>query len=135
MGSLFFLPFAQIETESQEIYNFIYRGLNNADGETVIPTLALSILLTVATFVSLISIFVFKKRILQIRLCGLNMALLLGSTGMIYFLGTQLIDELTGVLSYKITAALPVIACILTFLALKAIAKDVALLKSMDRIR
>ncbi|MBK3519342.1 DUF4293 domain-containing protein [Carboxylicivirga marina] len=135
MGSLFFFPFAQIETETNEVYSFTYRGLTNTDGETIIPTLALAILLTVATFVSFISIFVYKKRVLQIRLCGLNMALLLGSTGMIYFLGTQLIDDLTGVLNYKITTAFPVIAMILTFLALRAVAKDIALLKSMDRIR
>ncbi|MBS2213745.1 DUF4293 domain-containing protein [Carboxylicivirga mesophila] len=135
MTSLFFLPFAQIEAESGEVYNFMYRGLTNADGETVIPTLALAILLTAATIVAFITIFLFKKRVLQIRLCGLNLALLLGSTGMIYYLGTQLIDEITGVMSYKIMTAFPLVALILTFLALRAIGKDIALLKSMDRIR
>ncbi|MBR8538291.1 DUF4293 domain-containing protein [Carboxylicivirga sediminis] len=135
MTSLFFLPFAQIEAESGEVYNFMYRGLTNADGETVIPTLALAILLTAATFIAFITIFLFKKRVLQIRLCGLNLALLLGSTGMIYYLGTQLIDEITGVMSYKIMTAFPIVALILTFLALRAIGKDIALLKSMDRIR
>lgn len=135
MASLFFLPFAQIEAQTGELYNFMYRGLTNVDGETVIPTLALAILLTVATVIPFITIFMYKKRVLQIRLCGLNMALLLGSTGMIYYLGTQLVEELTGVLSYQIMTAFPIIAFILTFLALKAIGKDIALLKSMDRIR
>lgn len=135
MASLFFIPFAQIEAQTGELYNFMYRGLVNADGETVIPTLALAILLTVATIIPFITLFVYKKRVLQIRLCGLNMALLLGSTGMIYYLGTQLIDEITGVLSYQIMTAFPIIALILTFLALRSIGKDIALLKSMDRIR
>lgn len=135
MVSLFFIPFALIETETKEIYSFIYRGLVNGGGETVIPTLALAILLSSATLVSFVTIFVFKKRILQIRLCGLNIALLLGSTGMIYYLGTQIIDEIAGVMGYQITTAFPVIAAILTFLALRAIGKDIALLKSMDRIR
>ncbi len=135
MSSLFFLPFAKIETESGELYSFMYRGLTNADGETVIPTLALAILLTVATIVAYLTIFMYKKRVLQIRLCGLNMALLLGSTGMIYYLGTQLIDEIPGVMSYKIMTAFPIVALILTFLAIRAIGKDIALLKSMDRIR
>ncbi len=135
MASLFFLPLAQIEAQTGEVYNFMYRGLTNVDGETVIPTLALAILLTIATVIPFITIFLYKKRLLQIRLCGINIALQLGSTGMIYFLGTQLIDELTGVLSYKIMTAFPIVALILTFLALKAIGKDIALLKSMDRIR
>ena len=74
MASLFFLPFAQIETQTGELYNFMYRGLTNADGETVIPTLALAILLTVATVIPFITIFMYKKRVLQIRLGGLNMA-------------------------------------------------------------
>lgn len=134
MGSLFFVPLAQIETDTQGVFQFIYRGLTNAEGEMVTPTLALSILLTVATVISIITIFLYKKRLLQLRLCGINLALLLGSTGMIYYLGSKLGDE-TAVVSYSITTAIPVIALILTFLALKAIGKDIALLKSMDRIR
>ncbi|WP_430810101.1 MULTISPECIES: DUF4293 domain-containing protein [unclassified Carboxylicivirga] len=135
MASLFFLPFAHIETEAKEIYNFIYRGLENSGGEMLVPTLALAILLTVATIISFLTILMYKNRVLQIRLCGINMALLLGSTGMIYYLGTQLIDEVSGVMSYKLTTAFPLVALILTFMALRAIAKDIALLKSMDRIR
>jgi len=134
-GSMFFLPFSEITNKENEAFQFIYRGLINAEGELVVPTLAMAILLTVATFVSFVNIFLYKKRVLQIRLCGLNMALLLGTTGMIYYLGTQLINEVTGTMGYKLTTAFPIVAAILTFLALRAIGKDVALLKSMDRIR
>ncbi|WP_439185195.1 DUF4293 domain-containing protein [Carboxylicivirga taeanensis] len=135
MGSLFFLPFAHLEAQAGELYNFMYRGLSNTDGELVIPTLALAILITVATVIPFITVFLYKKRMLQIRLCGLNMALLLGSTGMVYYLGTQLAEEISGIVSYKIMTAFPIVALILTFLALRAIGKDIALLKSMDRIR
>jgi len=135
MGSLFFLPLAKITDQENTIYNFMYRGIENSNAEMVIPTLALAILLTVATVVAFLCIFLFKNRMLQIRLCGLNMGLLLGSTGMIYFLGSQAIDEISGVMSYQITTAFPIVAFILTFLAMRAIGKDVALLKSMDRIR
>jgi len=135
MGSLFFLPLAKITDQENTIYNFMYRGIENSNAEMVIPTLALAILLTVATVVAFLCIFLFKNRMLQIRLCGLNMGLLLGSTGMIYFIGSQAIDEISGVMSYQITTAFPIVAFILTFLAMRAIGKDVALLKSMDRIR
>jgi len=135
MGSLFFLPLAKIIDKENAIYTFLYRGIENSETEIVIPTLALAILLTAATAVAFISIFLFKKRMLQIRLCGLNMGLLLGSTGMVFYLGSQAVKEIAGDISYELTTAFPIVALILTFMALRAIGKDVALLKSMDRIR
>ncbi len=135
MGSLFFLPLAKITDRENTVFNFIYRGIENSEAEMIIPTLALAILLSLATLISFITLFIYKKRMLQIRLCGLNMGLLLGSTGMIYYLGTKAVDQITGTLSYQLTTAFPLVALILTFLALRAVGKDIALLKSMDRIR
>ena len=135
MGSLFFLPLAQIIDKEDAVFNLMYRGIENSEGEMIIPTLALAILLCVAAFVPFLTLFLFKKRMLQIRLCGLNMGLLLGSSGLIYYLGTKALDEIAQTISYHLTTAFPLVVFILTFLALRAIGRDVALLKSMDRIR
>ena len=43
--------------------------------------------------------------------------------------------ELDGIVSYEITAIFPFVAAILTYLAIRAIGKDEALIRSMDRIR
>jgi len=123
MGSLFFLPLAQITDKENAVYRFMYRGIENSEAEMVIPMLALAILLTAATVVTFLTILLFKKRMLQIRLCGLNMGLLLGSTGMIYYLGTQAIEEITGTMSYQLTTAFPIVALILTFLAMRSIGR------------
>lgn len=132
-GSLFFLPLASLSND-ETTFTLLYRGLDNGT-ELTTPTLALAILVCVATLVSFIAIFLFKKRMLQIRLCGLNMGFLIGTTGMIYFLGSQMAKELSAEISYQLPMFFPIVALILTFLAIRAIGKDEALIKSMNRIR
>ncbi len=132
-GSMFFLSLAKLTTD-ETTYLLLYRGLESG-GELSTPTLALAILVTLTTLVSFITIFLYKKRMLQIRLCGLNMGLLVGTTGMIYFLGTQTAKELAAEIAYQIPMVFPIVALILTFLAIRSIGKDEALIKSMDRIR
>jgi hypothetical protein len=133
-GSLFLLPLGEIANK-EVAYTFMFNGFIDANQEVALPTLALSILVIAATLVTLISLFLFKKRMLQIRLCGLNMGLLLGTTGMAYYLGTQAVKELDGLIHFKMPIAFPIVAMILTFLAMRAIGKDEALIKSMNRIR
>lgn len=134
MGSMFFLPLAELANEN-ESFTFLYRGFEDSASELVMPTWALAILLTITTLLSFVIIFLYKKRILQIRLSGLNMGLMLGTTGMIYFLGNQGCKEFATDIVYNIPAVFPIIALILTFLAIRAIGKDEALIRSMDRIR
>lgn len=133
IGSMFFLPLATLINDAND-FTLLYRGLDDGK-ELIIPTVALAILLSVATLVSFVTIFFYKKRMLQIRLCGLNMGFLIGSSGMIYFLGSQMAKELSAEVAYKIPFIFPIVALILTFLAIRSIGKDEALIKSMDRIR
>ncbi len=136
-GSLFFSTLATLISQT-ETYNFLYRGFYSLSSEAsnpVVPTIAIAILVTVATLLPFITIFLYKNRMLQMRLCGLSMGLQIGITAMVYFLGSEVAEELGAEISYKIPMILPVVAVILTFLAMRAIGKDMALLKSMDRIR
>lgn len=132
-GSMFFLPLAALANDEAS-YELLYKGVASGN-ELITPTLALAILVTLTTLISLVTIFLYKKRVLQMRLCGLNMGLLVGTTGMIYFLGTQVAKELAAEISYNLPVVFPVAALILTFLAIRSIGKDEALIKSMDRIR
>lgn len=132
-GSMFFVPLAELINDN-ESYSLLYRGLSTGD-QLNMPTIALAILVTLATLLSMINIFFYKKRMLQIRLCGLNMGFLVGTTGMIYYLGNQFAKELSADITYKLPMVFPIIALILTFLAIRSIGKDEALIKSMDRIR
>ncbi len=138
-GSLFFLDMAEM-ANMEELFRLNWQGIYhveaNGDLQQVIPGWALSILTIAATAISLITIFLFKKRMIQIRLCSLNMGLLLGLSGMIYYLGKSGAKELGATeLSFTFTLVLPLIAIVFTYLALRAIGKDEALVRSLNRIR
>lgn len=138
-GSLFFLTMAEMAT-MDELYRLNWRGIYLIEaGEPphlTMPAWALSILTIMATAISLLTIFLFKKRMIQIRLCSLNLGLNLGLSGMIYYIGKSGAKELgASELSFNWPLVLPLIAMILIYLALRAIGKDEALIRSMNRIR
>ncbi len=135
--SLWFLPIASIGSELNT-YDVTTWGIQinelNQYIYTFIPYLSLIILIPC---LSLSSIFLFKKRILQMRLNVLAMILMLLLYGVIYLyiqLGSTLIgDNLT--VNYKLPIIIPIINTILTYLAIRAIGKDEALIRSLSRIR
>ncbi len=92
------------------------------------------ILLTLAT--SVISVFYFKNRKEQIKLCRLliifNLLILIS---FYYELKIVKFNFHISVTSLNWQAVLPVISTVLSFLAVSAIKKDEKLVKSMDRIR
>ena len=138
-GSLFFLSMAEM-ANMQEFYELTWRGIFKVESDAtqtlIIPAVALSILTIMATALSFITIFLFKKRILQIRLCGLNMGLLVGLSVLMYYMAKTGAKNLGATdLSFNLPLILPLIALVLVFLAMRAIGKDEALVRSIDRIR
>ncbi len=135
--SMFFAP--QITFLADLEYILSFKGIHAKEAtETTkeIPTLALSILLALTPLVTLVSILLFKKRMIQIRLCAANIGLLIGTTALIYYFGTVGTKELAASnMGYNVTTIFPIAGAILHFLALRAIGKDEALVRSMDRIR
>jgi hypothetical protein len=138
-GSLFFVNLAEMAS-SVQFYELTWRGIcvliDGNQNVLVVPGWALSILTILATALSLITIFLFKKRMIQIRLCSLNLGFLLGLSGMIYYMGKTGIKELPATeLSFNWPLVFPLISMVLVYLAIRSIGKDEALVRSMDRIR
>jgi len=137
-GSLFFTTMADMAT-MEEFYQLTWQGIFKVGADAkdlVVSSLALSILTVAVTTLSFVTIFLFKKRIIQIRLCGLNLGFLPGLSGMIYYMGKTGAQNLNAAdLSFNWPLVFPLIAMVLVFLALRAIGKDEALVRSMDRIR
>ncbi|SMO38222.1 protein of unknown function [Saccharicrinis carchari] len=135
--SMFFAP--QITFAADTLYMLNYKGINAIEAmenSKSISAVALTILLGLTPIVSLSAILLYKKRLLQIRLCAANIGLLIGTTVLIYYFGTVGTKELPADdLSYHLSTVFPIVGAILNFLALRAIAKDEALVRSMDRIR
>jgi hypothetical protein len=135
IGTLFFLNMAELSSAS-ELYSLTYKGvINQLTDEVTVAALALSILLVVTTVLLVIAIFLYKKRILQIRVCGLNIGLLLGLSVMIYFFGKTSASQLGAEIFFNWPLVLPLISLVLVFLAIRGIGRDEALVRSLDRIR
>ncbi|NPA38029.1 MAG: DUF4293 domain-containing protein [Chlorobi bacterium] len=115
-------------------YNGIFKGELNS-GEIYINVTAFTILLMVSVLTGIITIFLYKNRILQIRIAGLNIGLQIGLAALIYFFAHTVGEELNADFIFPYSIALPVISIILLIMAIKAIGKDEALIRSMDRIR
>ncbi len=138
-GSLFFLTMAEM-AGTEKFYELTWRGIYQIEADQaaqlVMPAWALSILTFLGTVISFVTIFLYKKRMIQIRLCSLNLGLLLGLSAMIYYMGKSGAKELgASEVSFNWPLVLPLVAMVLVYLALRAIGKDEALVRSMNRIR
>ncbi len=135
---VFFIPLAQLIVNDEYYFTFVYRGLFQVKtGEEIlsVATLPLAALFYINLLISLITIFLYKRRGLQMRLCIINILMLLGSLGVIYYYISVAFSEFEATVSYGISAIMPLIAAILTYMAYRGIRKDELLVISMDRIR
>ncbi|MEA3317776.1 MAG: DUF4293 domain-containing protein [Bacteroidota bacterium] len=137
MGLIFFYPIADLLSSESQLYVYAYNGLQIANQEhdlylKIIPSI---VLLSVIVFISFASIFLYKKRIIQMRINLFNIILTIGYMGLSYYYINIFSKQLEAVVSYNICAIFPAFAILLTFFAIRAIGKDEALIRSMDRLR
>jgi hypothetical protein len=131
VGLLFLLPFAEIAKDGA-IYLFNFKGII-LDGTLKENGIFISVLLGIILVLHGFAIQSFKNRVRQIRLTVFSVLLILGLYGMFFFFTYY---SFTGAqVSFKISIVFPAIAIILDYLAIRAIKKDDALIRSIDRIR
>lgn len=133
-----FLPLAVWHVE-EVFYSFDASGLSTLGtpkSELIYPTWSLFALTTVIALIALITVFLYKRRILQIRLCVFNGLLMLGFYGLFAFLVWVIKGQMPEAsLSVKIGLCFPIINLILDYLAIRNIGADEALVRSLDRLR
>lgn len=137
--TLMFLPIAEY-TLNAEIYIFSVFGVEKVSEPfqpPIVNTMPVLMILIAAILTAFITIFLFKNRKLQLRLCGLTMLLLTALLASMFFYADKVENIIGGdiVTSFKFGALAPIIAMILVFLAIKGIKKDEELVRSADRIR
>ncbi|MBK8806343.1 MAG: DUF4293 domain-containing protein [Bacteroidales bacterium] len=91
--------------------------------------------ISLVAILSLVAIFLFKNRALQIRLSIYIMIFLVAIMGLIYFYSYKIVADNEVDYKVHVFALFPIISIILAFLAFNAIRKDEALIKSINRIR
>ncbi|MCT4637321.1 MAG: DUF4293 domain-containing protein [Bacteroidales bacterium] len=136
-GLLLFFPLADFLI-GNELYSMYYNDFVYQEGKAMVdaPTLLpLTILLFGTLAVTFISIFMYKKRPLQIRLSVFNAIFMLGIPIFVVYMKIWGVSGDNVTSAFKVWGFLPVVSTIFTFAAIKNIIKDEALIKSLNRIR
>ncbi|MGV8096526.1 MAG: DUF4293 domain-containing protein [Mangrovibacterium sp.] len=130
-GLLFLLPFAEI-AQYDQLYLFDIRGIvgNDTVQENGLPV---AFLVGAILLLHVLALFIYKKRILQIRILVFTIVLMIGLLGLFYLFTYYAFDNAR--FSFKMAVIFPLIAIILDYLAIRNIRKDEALIRSIDRIR
>ncbi|MCC8154524.1 MAG: DUF4293 domain-containing protein [Tannerellaceae bacterium] len=139
MSVLMFVSLADVQINA-DFFKFDVSGLTTVGTESqlVYSTWSILALNVVIVAVALITIFLYKKRILQIRLCVFNGLLMVGYYALFAFFCWNLSKGLeTGTIhiTYKFVLAFPLICIILDYLAIRNIGADEALVRSLERLR
>lgn len=140
MLAMLFLTFAKVTTQDM-IYAFKATGLEDLSGEIVQPSWVLFGLTAAITLISFISIFLYRKRILQMRLTIFNLLIKVGFYLLVFLVYRpsfiEAIVDTTQDLSMSITPwlAFPIVAMIFDYLAYRGIAVDEKTIRFMDRLR
>jgi hypothetical protein len=95
----------------------------------------LTVLSAIIPLITLVTIFLFKKRLLQLRLTFFNTVLMAGWYAMLFIYIWFAKANLKADWTLEIVTAFPLINIILNLLAIRGIGKDEALVKSLNRIR
>ena len=137
IATLFFFRFADISS-SKEIYSAGIQGIfldGTHQPQLVLHNWLLLILWIVTPILIFVTIFLFKKRKLQLKFSFGSLFLAVCLEGIIFleiWLGAQ---RMSGHFSLTPYFLLTVIAIVFIYLAIKAIKKDELLIRSIDRIR
>lgn len=137
VGLIFIVPVAHLTLNSEPFITFKATGFYDIVSGTIsVQTLSVVILLSVIILLYVASIFLYKRRVLQLRICIVNIILLVGLLALFIYNIIFFVQRVPGVnWSPGLSFTFPLIAIILTWLAYRGIRKDDLLVRLSDRIR
>lgn len=115
------------------LFSMFFSNMAYSSTETIKYTniAALLIMLIVTCTISFVTIFLYRHRVIQIRLTILNALIMIGLQGWIMWLFFSRPEDS----AFSITAVFPIVSAILTFTAMRYIARDEAMVRSTSRLR
>jgi hypothetical protein len=133
---LFFTPVIAFSNGAGGVWGLFAGGIKEAVTLKVqMETIPLLAYLALTGLLTLIPVFLYRKTGLQLRITRVAFILQLLSYGIILLYsvqGNKLLGTNTVVLA---ATAIPLFSALFTWMALRAIKKDISLLKSLDRLR
>jgi hypothetical protein len=136
MTAVLFLPLAVVQTEGAS-YVFDVWGLHTVatPPEPACPVWALFALPVMTVLLALLTVFCYKNRARQIRLCVFNAVLLAGFYGVFAFFLWNMSAQPGFHFNVRFALALPFVSLILDYLAIRNIGADEKLVRSLNRLR
>ncbi|MDR1258660.1 MAG: DUF4293 domain-containing protein [Tannerellaceae bacterium] len=137
--AMMFLPLAVLQRGSEHYILGVF-GVTEAapsQPELIYPVWGLFVLTAIIALLAVVTAFLYKNRIRQIRICVFNAIVMIGFYGffafLIYGVMKREIDDLS--VSVQIALSFPLISLILDYLAIRNIGADEVLVRSVERLR
>ena len=136
MGVALVAPVASFTVSTGDVFTLSAFSLSSAAESQ--STLWMGILMVAAALLPLVTLFLFKRRMLQVRLCAVEIVLLLGCLvfeGIYFYLAGANALESVEHRHLGWAAIMPLVALVFTAMAARATFKDEVMVRSFDRIR
>ncbi len=110
------------------------------NGQKAVPTTYMAVLVILTLVLAFSTVFLYRKRWIQVRLCFAMAIMLLGIEAFIALYIYKLKEILDTMMrdyaiKYSVVDVLPLVALVFVYFAFRGVSKDIALIKSLDRIR
>lgn len=106
---------------------------------TIISTVYMGILISLCALVPFVNIFLYRRRWLQVRLCIVEIVLLVGAQIYVVYYLYRSMHSVASFEVHKLVCSVvdifPLLSGVLIYLAFRAVIRDEALVKSLNRIR
>lgn len=141
MSLLFVSPMVTVVSGTEELKLMAYGFVNaqEGDGIYITATVIMAIVIGMSALLPLVNIFLFKKRTTQFRFCVVELVFIVGALVLmiynVFVANSSLEGGMDARLMVNAPMFFPLVAILLIFLAIRGILKDIALLKSLNRIR
>lgn len=134
---LFFMPTSVLIIPNDSSYAYLTYGIRQQNEASAFISYNWQsfILNVLTTLTAVLTIFLYKKRFLQIRLCIVNMIFFCGLSLLMWYQIRDIAGQLNAESISGVARVFPLIGLIFTWLATRGIAKDIKLMKSYDRLR
>jgi hypothetical protein len=133
-------PYAELRLEDGHRLTFYCLTIRNfttpQDFEIIRHTIMLFMLIIVTGALNFVNIFLYNRRIIQLRMCLVSSALLvIILLTMLYYYITVRNGVNYTIHLFRLAAVFPIVGLIMNFLAYRAINQDEMLVKSYDHLR
>ncbi|MDO4673305.1 MAG: DUF4293 domain-containing protein [Porphyromonadaceae bacterium] len=134
MTLLLFFPMG-MGSASDGGYEFLTIGARKIGGGITDPTWGLFFVDLLSVLLSFVTIFLYKKRVLQIRLSVVNALVIVGMLIYYAMLTYNFLSVHNLSYGFKFWFAMPIISIVFLYLAIRNIGADEAKVRALDRLR